>query len=301
MSSLGATVGSWVGAIRPKTLIASFVPVLVGTAVARAVGLPLKWEISGLAFLSAALIQIGTNFVNDALDFKMGADTEERVGPKRITASGEAKAHHVMWAAAISFALATLAGIPLVLAGGSAIVGIGLVSILFGYLYTGGPFPLAYVGLGDLFVLVFFGWVAVLGMQVLHAGGTAGITADSWIAGTQIGLLATVLIAINNLRDRITDQKVGKRTMAVRLGARLARVEIALLALVPFALGIHWWGEGRVWAALAPLVSLPLAVGLVRKVFTTEPGPVYNQYLGRAAGLELVFGVLLSLGLFFGS
>lgn len=279
---------------RPKTLTAALVPCLAATALAAGAGQPYEIPLLVYALLSAGLIQIGTNLVNDAVDFKKGADTEERIGPKRITASGILKPSQTLWLAGFVFLLAVAFGVPLVMKGGWPIVALGLVSVAMGYSYTAGPFPLAYLGLGDLFVILFFGLAAVGGLYFIHTGA---LTPDVVWLGLQIGMHATVLIAINNLRDRQGDAKVGKKTLAVRFGVGFSRAEIAVLALGPFVMNLHWALQGKALAAGLPFLALPLALILVRGIFRNEPGPVYNKFLGMAAGVHLLFGLLLSAGL----
>lgn len=288
---------AWLLATRPKTLTAAFVPVTVGTALAHARGFSVQWRLSGLALLSAMLIQIGTNLVNDAIDFKKGADTEKRIGPIRVTQSGLLSPRQVMTGAFACFTAALAAGIPLVIAGGWTIVGIGLVSLFFAYGYTGGPFPLAYLGLGDLFVFLFFGLVAVGGVYFLQSGS---FDESALVAGAQVGLLATVLIAINNLRDREGDVLAGKRTLAVRFGVTASRIEILLLCVAPYVLNLYWLGLGLKLPTLLPYFALPLALRLCLKIFMVAPGPQYNAFLGRAAGLQLLFGLLWAAGCFIG-
>ena len=172
---------------------------------------------------------------------------------------------------------------------------IGTASLLAGYFYTGGPHPLAYRGLGDLFVLIFFGWIAVMGMAYLQAHSW---NLSGWVAGTQVGLLSVSLIAINNLRDHVGDFKAGKNTLAVRLGVGRAKLEILCCLTLPYVLGIYWWYEAsRPWAMALPVLSLPLAVILAKGVIRTEPSAVYNQFLAKAAGVHLTFGALLAIGL----
>lgn len=272
-------------------------PCLAGTALVKAIGL--SWEpwILFLALAASFLIQIGTNLVNDAVDFKKGADTEKRIGPQRITQAGILTANQVMVLASVLFALAVACGVPLVLQGGWVIVIIGLLSVAMGYSYTAGPFPLAYLGLGDLFVILFFGLLAVGGIFYLQTGEWS--FEALWL-GLQIGFHATVLIAINNLRDRGGDALVNKKTMAVRFGEKFSRYEIAFLVFAPFAMNFYWWNEGFKLAALFSLFALPLAIKVVKNIFNHEPGPLYNKFLGQAAGLHLVFGILLSIGFFIG-
>lgn len=288
-----SSVKVWLLASRPKTLTSALVPVLVGTGLAYATHGYVRMSLSVLAFLSALFIQVGTNLVNDAMDFKKGADTAERLGPKRVTQTGMMNAKWVLLGGLTCFLISVLFAIPLVLAGGWPMVWIGLFSILCGYIYTGGPYPLAYIGMGDLFVLIFFGWVATGGVYYLNTGV---VNIAPVVAGLQVGLLATVLIAVNNLRDHVTDSKANKWTLAARYGPRFARAEIAALVSIPFLSGAFWYVQGFRWAGLLPLLVFPLGVRLVRKIYATKPGVVYNQFLAQAAALHLVFGVLLSLG-----
>lgn len=289
-----ANLKSWILAARPKTLTAALVPILVGSGLAHREASRLDGMVVVLTLLASLLIQIGTNFVNDAMDFKKGADTEKRIGPQRVTQAGIFKAHHVLWMATLFFALAVLCGIPLVMKGGWPIVVIGVMSVLMGYGYTAGPFPLAYKGLGDLFVVLFFGLIAVAGVYFLHSGA---LSLSAFVAGLQVGFHCTVLIAINNLRDVDGDRLVNKKTLPVRFGKKFARWEIAFLCMAPFALGVYWWIQGFYFSFFLPLLLLPLAIRIAKLVFQTEPGAVYNQFLGKAAGLHLFFGLLLSAGL----
>lgn len=283
----------WVLAARPKTLTASLVPIVAATALTQQLGYEVKGFVSVLALLSALAIQIGTNFINDAIDFQKGADTAERVGPQRVTASGLFSPRQVLYAGFLCLLVALLWGIPLVMEGGMPIIWIGLASLFLAYSYTGGPFPLAYLGLGDLFVILFFGVVAVTGLFFIQTGKWL---LQPLVLGLQIGFHAAVLIAINNLRDMHQDIKADKKTWAVRFGKKFSRIEISILCLAPYVLNFYWFQTASPWVALS-FLSLPLALRLVFLVFKTEPGPVYNKYLGMGAGLHLIFGLLLSLGL----
>jgi 1,4-dihydroxy-2-naphthoate octaprenyltransferase len=283
----------WLLAFRPKTLTAALVPIFVGTAIAYSEGFHTQLWITLCTLFSALLIQIATNLLNDSIDFKKGADTEERIGPQRVTQSGLISSTAVMWGGIICLVIALLLGIPLVIHGGWPIVVIGICSLFLAYGYTGGPFPLAYMGLGDLFVILFFGLIAVGGMNYLYA---QVLRDAAIIGGLQIGFLATVLIAINNLRDREQDMKVGKKTLAVRFGISFVRLEIATLIGASFALNVYWleWGL----AAYLPCLLLPLALKIIWDVFSTEPSEAYNKFLAQAALLHLGFGLLLSVGLY---
>jgi 1,4-dihydroxy-2-naphthoate octaprenyltransferase len=281
-------------AARPKTLSAAFVPVMVGTALAGAAGFPIRWSLALFAVLGAGAIQIGTNLYNDVLDHERGADTHERLGPVRVTQAGLLAPWQVRLAAGMSFLLAVACGIPLVLAGGWPILVLGLLSLLFGYAYTGGPLPLAYNGLGEVFVLLFFGCGAVGGTFWLHAGRLIPAVA---VAALEVGSLACALLSVNNLRDIDEDGRAGKGTLAVRLGVRFGRAEIVAFSCGPFVIGVIWAVVGRPLATLLPCLALPLAAAVLAIVLREPPGPRYNVALARTAALQLVFGVLLSLGL----
>jgi 1,4-dihydroxy-2-naphthoate octaprenyltransferase len=283
----------WIQATRPKTLTAGLVPVMVGTALAvrHGVARPLP---ALAALLGAMLIQVGTNLTNDYYDFKKGADTAERVGPQRVTQAGLVAPARVLGAALLSFGLAVLVGLYLAWVGGWPIVAIGVASVLSGYAYTGGPFPLGYNGLGDLFVMIFFGFVAVCGTYYVQALSVPAVAA--W-AALPVGAIGTALIVVNNLRDADTDARVGKRTLAVRFGKPFARAEYALLLLSAFAMPavLALRGDAGRWILL-PLAAVPFALGPLRTVFAAQ-GAELNGALHGTARLQLVFGVLFSLGL----
>jgi 1,4-dihydroxy-2-naphthoate octaprenyltransferase len=280
-------------AARPKTLTASLVPIVVASFFAQTLGFSVKWDLSLYALLASLAIQIGTNFINDALDFKKGADTKERLGPTRVTQAGLLSMNQVLFAGFGFFALAGMFTLPLLWVGGVPLLVILVASVLCGYLYTGGPWPLAYVGLGDLFVLIFFGFVSTLTVFYLQTGSFNWLTG---VASLQIGLLCTVLIAINNLRDYKQDAKAHKLTLAVRMGPTFSRWEITILCLAPFVLNLIWLKQGYMMAACLPWTILPLAIKLVRYIWLEEPGEKYNEFLAQAARIHLLFGLSLSLG-----
>lgn len=285
-----AILGQWILAFRPKTLTAAVVPIFVGSAVAE---ISQIW-IAALALAASLFIQIATNLVNDSKDFIKGADQSDRIGPRRVTQSGTFSPQAVMAGAYFFFALAVLVGLPLVYHGGLPILAIGIVSLIAGYCYTGGPFPLAYRGLGDLFVFIFFGVIAVVGMHFLNMGN---FSLNALTAGVQVGFLCTVLIAINNLRDVVTDARVNKKTLAVRFGKNFVRWEITGLLLGTYLIQSHWWYYGFKWAAVLPFLTLPVAVRIIWSVWSHEPSEKWNQFLALAALNHLAFGLLLSLGL----
>jgi 1,4-dihydroxy-2-naphthoate octaprenyltransferase len=278
-------------ALRPKTLTAGIAPVLVGTAVAAARG---QWRLlPALAALAGATaIQIGTNLFNDYEDFRRGADTHERLGPARATQQGWIGAAQVRAMALGAFAVATAFGLYLTAIGGWPVVAIGLASLLSGWLYTGGPAPLAYVGLGDVFVFVFFGLVAVAGTTYVQTGT---LEPQAVLAGAALGALATAILVVNNLRDRGTDAQAGKRTLAVRFGATAARAEYLALVWFAYVVPVLAAALGRPYWLLAWL-SLPLAVMETRGVLSTD-GAALNPRLGGAAKLGLVYSVLLAVGI----
>lgn len=284
----------WLMAFRPKTLVAAVVPVAVGTALVAGLKFPIQWPMTIFALLGALWIQIGTNLINDAVDFKKGADGADRLGPQRVTQSGLLSGRAVMAAGFFCFFLALLCGIPLVLQGGWPLVLIGMSSLILGFAYTAGPWPLAYIGAGDLFVILFFGLVAVGGVFYLH---TLTLHPAALIAGLQVGFLATVLIAINNLRDVNQDARANKKTLAVRFGKLFVRVEIAALSMLAFGLGVYWIIQGFLWVGVLPLLIWPLARRLLQRIFVEEPGPIYNRFLAQAALIQVLFGVLMTLGL----
>ncbi len=282
----------WILAARPKTLSASVVPVLVGTALAYDGPMALHWIAFLGALFGAVFIQIGTNLVNDALDFQRGADTAERLGPLRVTQAGLLSSQAVLRGATISFFLAALCGIPLIMRGGWPIVVIGVTSIAAAYAYTGGPYPLAYQGLGELFVLIFFGFMAVGGsyyVQRLEFDPTA------LIAGFAVGCLAIVLLAVNNLRDVHNDRLSNKKTLVVRLGDSFGRAEIGACAAMPFiavALIAYIRQQGTL---LIPLLALPVVPRLVRCVQRAH-GAEFNRCLVLAGALQWSFGILFAIG-----
>lgn len=280
-------------AFRPKTLTAAIVPIFVGTALSFVVTNQVSVQVFALTFLASSFIQIATNLFNDVIDFKKGADQETRKGPQRVTQSGALTERQVYLLAFVFVFAAFLCGIPLVLRGGIPIVAIGVISLFLAYAYTGGPVPLAYKGLGDIFVILFFGIIAVAGVFYLH---NFQIHFHAIVAGLQIGFLATVLIAINNLRDVEEDRLVNKKTWAVRFGAPFVRWEVAVLVFSSFLLGLYWIFQGYILVGLLPLVLLPMAKNLVWNLFRTEPSSIYNQFLVKAAVLHLVFGLQMTVG-----
>ena len=281
----------WILAARPRTLGAAIIPVLAGGALAISTS-AFDLLVSALILACAVLIQIATNFFNDAIDHVKGADTDQRLGPTRVTSAGLLPARRVMTVAFLTLTLATLLAVPLVLRGGGIILFIGILSLLFAYAYTGGPFPLAYLGLGEIFVILFFGLIAVAGTFYLN---TLAFSAAAILAGLQIGLHSSVLLAVNNLRDLETDRAAKKKTLAARFGLNFARRENAALVMAPFLLGLAWLPLGYLWAFLLPVMTLPLAWWLAHACLAASPDRSVNQLLAQAAALHAAFGLLLAL------
>ena len=281
-------MNAWILAARPKTLSAAVVPVLIGTALAAHA----RWIWFLCALFGALFIQIGTNLVNDALDFKRGADTSERLGPVRVTQAGLLSADAVMRLAVVCFAYAAALGVPLIVRGGWVIVAIGVTSIAAAYAYTGGPYPLAYNGLGELFVMIFFGVVAAGGSYYMQ---TLTIEKAVIIAGFAAGSLACVLLVINNLRDIESDRVSNKKTMAVRFGEGFARFEVAFFAIAPFILTMFVAQiRHRDWLLL-PLAAFPMALALINKT-KKATGRELNGCLALAGAMQWIFGILFVIG-----
>ena len=288
----------WLLAARPATLPAAVVPVLVGTAAAYHTQSAFNPTVFVLTLAASVLIQIGTNFANDVFDFRRGADTAERLGPLRVTQAGLMTPQQVLAATCLTFGAALLIGLYLVLAvGGWPILLIGVVCVLSGVLYTGGPWPFGYYGLGDAVCFLTFGVLAVIGTAYLQA---PHITALELWASIPVGCLVTAILIVNNLRDIDTDRQAGKRTLAVRLGRRGTRLEYAICVVVAYAvviglglsgmIGLWWW---------LPLLSAPVAVWLVRFASRTVGRPL-NQALKRTGQLHLLFGLLFAAALWLG-
>jgi 1,4-dihydroxy-2-naphthoate octaprenyltransferase len=284
----------WWTAVRPRTLPLAATPVLVGIAIAWAEGARPRW-LAALATLAAAwLIQIGTNLHNDAADFERGNDTTDRLGPLRITAAGWASARAVRSAAILTFATAFGLGIYLAFVGGWPIVAIGLASLAAGVAYSGGPRPISHTPVGEVFVWLFFGVLAVTGSYWLQA---AHFSTAACIAGAALGLPAAAVLLVNNLRDVTADQRCGRRTLAAVLGDARTRLLHITLMLVPF-LALPWLAvllpsHHGLWLAL---LAIPLCLTVVRHMQSAE-GVALNGVLADTARAQFVFGFLLAIGL----
>ena len=283
----------WAMAARPRTLPAAIAPVLVGTALAGSEG-----EFRPLAFCAALVgsifIQIGTNLSNDYSDARRGADTEERLGPVRVTAGGLVPPRKVLVATWLAFAIAVAAGAYLIALVGWELLAIGAASILAGVLYTGGPRPYGYEGLGELFVFAFFGLVAVAGSYFVQ---TEDLRWEAVALGVPVGLLAAAILVVNNIRDVETDRRAGKRTLAVRLGRDRARRLFAVMVTLPFVIVIAIAAVDSRPELLVALLAAPLVPPLVRTVSSRTDGPSLNMALARCGALLALFSVFLSAGL----
>ncbi len=288
-----ASFSVWLAAIRPKTLGLSQIPVIVGTALAYADRGNIIWLPAIGALLAAAFIQIGTNLHNDVADFESGTDTADRLGPLRATAQGWIEPATVRSASMLSFVMAFILGIYLVVVGGWPILALGLVSLVAGAAYSAGPFPISSYPFGELFVFLFFGLAAVGGSYYLQ---TLTLTQDSLLAGSALGLLAAAVLVVNNYRDSETDAGSGRRTLAVLIGPVLSKMEYALLILVPFGLLplmnlLEMTGSG----ILLPWLALPWALYLIYRIYHLPKSKQLNSLLAQTAQLQVGFGGLLAL------
>ncbi|EMA63353.1 1,4-dihydroxy-2-naphthoate polyprenyltransferase [Halorubrum lipolyticum] len=298
---------AWVIAARPQTLPAAAAPVIVGVGLAVRDGAfaPLP---ALAAFVGAALIQVGTNFANDYYDAIQGADTDDREGFTRVVASGliePAEVKRAMW---LTFAAAILVGTYLVYVGGVPILVIGLASVAAGIAYTGGPYPLGYHGLGDLFVFVFFGVIAVTGTYYVQAAALAGEAFPLWlpegtvtlaavVASLPVAALSTNILVVNNVRDLEEDAQTGKRTLAVRFGYGFSRGQYLALLALAYLTPFWFLAEGDGLAALLPLATLPLAAGVARTVLTETAGDALNPALESTGKLLAAYAVAFAVGL----
>ncbi|TVR68111.1 MAG: 1,4-dihydroxy-2-naphthoate polyprenyltransferase [Sphaerobacteraceae bacterium] len=289
-----AGIGSWVLAARIPTLPAAAVPVIVGTAVGASIESFQFLPFLG-AFVAALLIQIATNFANDYADAAKGADTPDRLGPTRATSAGLISASAMKRATFITFGLAMLIGVYLITVGGWPILFIGIFSILFGLAYTGGPYPLAYNGLGDIAVFIFFGLIAVVGSSYLQTGSLDGLAVA---AAVPIGLLITGILVINNLRDIHTDARANKRTLAVKIGEEATRYQYISFLIIAWLVPLGMWLSGATspWVLLS-WISIPLGIVLIRMVGSGLSGRPLNAVLKRTGLLLLLYGIPLATGI----
>ena len=293
MNKQSSTWRAWILAIRPRTLPAAAAGVIMGSALAWRDGF-FRLDASLACLLAALLLQVGSNLANDVFDYERGTDTPERLGPMRVTQAGLLTASQVKVGMAVVFALAALIGLYLAWLGGWPIIILGIAAILSAIAYTGGPFPLGYYGLGDLFVFLFFGLAAVAGTYYVQAGF---VSAAAWWMSIPPGLIITAILVVNNLRDLENDRKAGKHTLAVILGERGTKWQylfcmIAAYLVLPLAASI-----GVVpWLSLLTWASLPLAIRATRVVFTHRGRPL-NAALAGTGQTALFFSILFWVGL----
>lgn len=287
----------WLLASRPRTLPAAVAPVLTASALAWHDGVFL-WPAALACLLFALFIQIGTNFANDYYDYVKGADTAERVGPRRAVAMGWVSPRTMRAAMWIVFGVAFACGLTLLRFGGWPLLAIGVASVICGIAYTGGPYPLGYNGLGDVFVFIFFGFVAVGATYFVQA---ATVTAAAWIVGAGVGALAVNILVVNNYRDVETDACAGKRTLAVRFGRSFSRTQFACGLLVAFAAPFVLWTRGYSLWTLLPLALAPMAWGHTRRLKNKTAPREQIALLGDTGRLLALYAVLLSAGLVFGA
>jgi len=287
------TLKTWIMAFRPKTLSASIAPVFIGTAMAFGDGIH-HFPTAFVCLFAALAIQIGTNIANDYYDFKKGTDTTERIGPTRVTQAGLIKPSTMRRAFIFSFAIAVFASIWLIYRGGWPIALIGILSIASGYFYTAGPKPLGYMGLGDFFVLIFFGPVAVGGTYYAQS---LEMNMAVLLAGFAPGFISVAILTINNLRDIQSDQKTGKHTLAVRFGRSFTISEylssIIIASLIPVF--IYWFIEDHI-AILACSVLIFIAIPVIKTVCVKTDGPSLNNALAQTGKLLMIYSVIFSIG-----
>jgi 1,4-dihydroxy-2-naphthoate octaprenyltransferase len=281
----------WIAAARPKTLPLAISPVIPGLALAAAETGQLAVITAIVTLLAATAIQIGTNLHNDAADFERGTDGNDRVGPPRATAQGWLSIEQVKTGAHLAFGSAFLLGVILVWRGGLPIVALGLASLAAGYAYTGGPRPIAYGPLGELFVLLFFGVAAVAGTYYLQ---TLTLTTTAIAVGVALGLPSAAVLLLNNYRDLETDRRAGRRTLCHYLGHGQARLAFAALLLLPLPMLLAMDLPGRSWPLLA---AIPLAIPLIVKLYRGTTGTALNPLLGQTARYQLVLALLLTVAM----
>jgi 1,4-dihydroxy-2-naphthoate polyprenyltransferase len=289
-----SAVRIWVMAARVRTLPAAVAPVLVGTSLALGAG-----HFHALAFVAALLgavfIQVGTNLSNDYSDARRGADTEDRLGPVRVTAGGLVPPRQVLLATYVTFALAVACGAYLVAVAGPELLAVGAASILAGVLYTGGPRPYGYEGLGELFVFLFFGIVAVAGSYFVQV---QSLPWQAFVCAVPVGLLASAILVVNNVRDLETDRRAGKRTLAVRLGRERTRLLYTAMVASAFVVAPLPWAFGSMTAwLLLTWATIPLAARVARVVRSHTDGPSLNRALAATGGMQLIFCLLFSAGI----
>ena len=289
---MNISLNNWLIAIRPKSLSASIAPVIIG--VSYAYHLSFFKPLIGLLTLTASLlIQIGANLANDVFDFEKGTDNENRIGPKRVTQSGLLSPNQVKIGMVYAFSSALLIGCYLAWIGGLPIIIIGTIAIISGYCYTGGPFPLGYYGLGDIFVIIFFGLIAVTGTFYLQGGELYDINAI--FLGIIIGLMADCILIVNNIRDAENDIKTGKNTLAVLIGKRFSKIQYTIFSLIPFLYPFFLYYYNTKLSIFIVLFCLPIAIKNIIDI-SIKSGSSLNIVLTNTARLQIIYTLLLAIG-----
>lgn len=283
----------WIYVLRPKTLLASFPPIFIAGSYSFFKRGEFEYLTIGLSLTVMLLFHLAVNVINDAIDFKKGGDTSLRLGPLRMTSSGLLDSKVVLQAGILLIALAIIFSFPLILKGGWVVGFSVFIAALATYAYTGGPYPLAYIGLGELFVLLFFGFLATM-LPFFIIEKT--INLDIFLASLQTGLLSVSIIMVNNLRDIEEDSLTGKKTLAVRLGKTIYRVLLGLCLFLPFLLNSYWLSKPLMVGPIFSFIAFPIACFILMGVYTNKPSKIYNKFLALAALSNFLFGFGLSIG-----
>jgi 1,4-dihydroxy-2-naphthoate octaprenyltransferase len=286
---------AWATVARLRTLPIPTIQVLTGTGLAYSVTGKVDWLLFFYTWCVSIFITMGTNLINDVIDFEKGADKPKRVGFLKVISAGLIPKDHVRLAGFACFGITIFFGLLLALHAGWGLFALILISVVCGYCYTGGPYPISYLGLSEIFVLLFYGFLCVAAAYYVQVGSLA---LPAFLCALQMGLLAILPNALNNFRDMHDDAEDGKHTLAVRFGKAFARKEIALLTGLPFLLGLMWICFGYIEAALLPILLVPIAFLFGRSVWTTDPGPSFNRLFALGVIYHFLFGLLLVLGFF---
>jgi 1,4-dihydroxy-2-naphthoate octaprenyltransferase len=297
MKETPTIVQAWMAAVRMRTLPIPTIQVLTGTALAYFSTGSINFLMAFYTWLVAVFVTIGTNLINDVIDDEKGGDKPTRVGFLKVIPEGLISRNTVRIAGFSAFGAAVLCGIPLGIHAGWPLFFIVILSVICGYCYTGGPYPISYLGLSELFVLMFYGFVCVSASYYVQA---LELSSAAVLCSLQMGLLAVLPNALNNFRDMYEDAQSNKQTLAVRFGRTFARREIASITTLPFILNLLWFFHGYPVAALLPLLLIPMAFLFLKSIYETEPGPLFNKFFGLSVMIHFLFGLLLVIGWFLG-
>lgn len=288
-------IQAWSIAARVRTVPIPTIQVLTGTGLAYAVLGAIDWPLFIYTWLVGVFITMGTNLINDVIDFDNGEGSGQtkRVGFLKVISAGIIPRKHVLFAGLVCFVLTILFGIPLAIHAGWGLFVLILLSVVMGYCYTGGPYPISYLGLSELFILLFYGFLCVGAAYYVQI---RSLSFSAILCALQMGLLAILPNALNNFRDMYEDAEYGKRTLAVRFGKTFARWELGVLTFLPFIIGLLWIPLGYPNAALIPLVLTPIAFIFVQSIWKTDPGPQFNRFFGLSLIVHFLFGLFLMVG-----